>query len=418
MTNRIDGRPASPLSVADKTVPPWANGLTAGEFLEKAPRLADLGTPLLVLDESALAGNLAEFARWVADHGFDLEPHGKTTMAPTLWWRQLDSGSTAITVANYPQLRVAVTAGLPHVHVANAITDPSALVWLAQALAADPDLQVTLWADGVDTVAVYEAGFAGASRGPTVLVELGGPGGRTGARSIDDAVAIGERIAASPVLRLGGVTGYEGAFAHHDDASSLALVDDYLRNLLELHRRLRPHYDDGRIVISAGGSAYFDRVAAVLGEVSDARVVVRSGAYIIHDDGFYRGITPTGRMVGAPALRSAMHVWARVISRPEPGLVLLDVGRRDVSFDEGLPEPQRAAAGLGGESRPLAGEITAVNDQHAFLRIPAETQLAVGEVVRLGLSHPCTVLDKWRTVAIVADDSDNPQVVDLMATYF
>ncbi|NMO03892.1 amino acid deaminase [Gordonia sp. TBRC 11910] len=415
--DRIDGRPAL-LSVTDKSVPPWANQLSSTEFLAREPRLADLGTPLLVLDEEIVAANLAEFARWTAAHGFDLEPHGKTTMAPILWQRQLDAGATAITVANYPQLRVAVAAGVPHVHVANVVADPAALAWLAGALADDADLQVTLWADGLGAVDAYEAGLAGASRGPNVLVELGGPGGRTGARSIEDAVVVGERIAASSVLRLGGVTGYEGAFAHHDDPASLAVVDGYLENLLELHRRLRPHYDDGRIVVSAGGSAYFDRVAAVLGGVDNARVVVRSGAYIIHDDGFYRGITPTGRMADAPALRSAMHVWARVISRPEPGLVLLDVGKRDVSFDEGLPEPQLAAPTLGGPSRPLTGEITAVNDQHAFLRIADDTPLAVGDVVRLGLSHPCTVLDKWRTVVTVADGSDNPRVVDLLATYF
>ena len=97
-----------------------------------------------------------------------------------------------------------------------------------------------------------------------------------------------------------------------------------------------------------------------------------------------------------------MHVWARVVSRPEPGLALLDAGKRDVPFDEGLPEPQLAADALGGPARPLAGEITAVNDQHAFLRLTPGTALGVGHVVRLGLSHPCTAFDKWRWIPMVA----------------
>ncbi|TWS26688.1 amino acid deaminase [Tsukamurella sputi] len=417
MVNGNGARPVE-LSVLDKAVPAWANGMTTADFLARSPRLAELSTPVLVLDRAAMSGNVAEFARWTAAHGFDLEPHGKTTMAPALWQEQLDAGATAITVANLPQLQAAVATGFRNLHVANAIADPAGIRWLGGALDADPALEVTLWADGLGTVDVLERELFDATRQPTVLVELGGPGGRTGARTVDEAHAIGERVAASPRLRLGGVTGYEGAFAHDTSAAALGIVDDYLRTLADLHARLRPLYPEGRIVVSAGGSAYFDRVAAVLGSIDDARIVVRSGAYIIHDDGFYRGITPSGREADAPRLRSAMHVWARVISRPEPGLALLDVGRRDVSFDEGLPEPQVAATGLGEPSRPIDAEISAVNDQHAFLRLQADDPLAVGDVVRLGLSHPCTVFDKWRVIPVVADDGENPQVVDMISTHF
>ena len=114
-----------------------------------------------------------------------------------------------------------------------------------------------------------------------------------------------------------------------------------------------------------------------------------------------------------------MHVWARVVSRPEPGLALLDAGKRDVPFDLGLPEPQLAADTLGGPARPLAGEITAVNDQHAFLRLDPDTALDVGHVVRLGLSHPCTAFDKWREIPVVdGPDEPDPVVVDLVRTYF
>src|SRR5215212_8039544 len=103
----------------------------------------------------------------------------------------------------------------------------------------------------------------------------------------------------------------------------------------------------------------------------------------MHEDGLYRSISPLGRDGDAP-FASAMHVWARVVSRPEPGLALLDAGRRDVPFDLGLPEPQLVADGLGTAARPLTGTVTAVNDQHAFLRIDPATRLRVGQVVRLG----------------------------------
>src|SRR6266508_3739482 len=110
-----------------------------------------------------------------------------------------------------------------------------------------------------------------------------------------------------------------------------------------------------------------------------------------------------------PVFRSAMHAWARVVSRPEPELALLDVGRRDVPFDQGLPVPHALAG----------GRVTALNDQHAFVTLPADGGPLVGDVVRLGLSHPCTALDKWTLIPVLDNvDGPEPVVVSLIRTYF
>jgi D-serine deaminase-like pyridoxal phosphate-dependent protein len=263
-----------------------------------------------------------------------------------------------------------------------------------------------------------------------VLVELGAGGGRTGARGIDAALGVAEAVRRSEHLQLSGVSGYEGALAHDGSEKSVSVVRGYLSDLAELHRRLvaaDAYQGTDEVVVTAGGSAYFDDVADVLGGLRDdgassglkVRVMLRSGAYIIHDDGFYRMISPFSRGAGEP-LRSAMHAWSRVVSRPEPSLALLDVGKRDVPFDEGLPEAQLVADRLGAPARPLTGaQITEVNDQHAFLRIPPDSDLGVGQVVRLGLSHPCTAFDKWRWIPVVGDDdAADPVVVDLVRTFF
>ncbi|MCP9952480.1 hypothetical protein [Actinomadura madurae] len=185
-------------------------------------------------------------------------------------------------------------------------------------------------------------------------------------------------------------------------------MDAYLRRLANLHRSLEYEVDDP--IVTVGGSAFFDQVAEVLAG-AEGRVVLRSGAYVVHDDGFYRGISPFARGAAGERLRSAMHGWARVVSRPEPALALLDAGKRDVPFDEGLPVPQ-LVRGKG----PVGGRITALNDQHAFLR---DSSAEIGDVVRLGLSHPCTALDKWTMIPVVDDaGADRPAVVDYLRTYF
>ena len=65
-----------------------------------------------------------------------------------------------------------------------------------------------------------------------------------------------------------------------------------------------------------------------------------------------------------------MQVWAQVCSRPEPALAILTMGRRDVSFDQDLPVPQRLRRESEWTSDGLAGcEVVKLNDQHAFLKL-------------------------------------------------
>ncbi|XRQ06806.1 amino acid deaminase [Actinomadura welshii] len=396
-----------------KAIPVSAHGMTVGEARRARLPLDDFGTPLLTLDAGRLDHNVRSMAEWARDAGLDLAPHGKTTMAPALWRMQLDAGAWGITLANLPQLRVARAFGVRRVVLANALLDPAGLAWLAAELERDPDFEFVCWADSVRAVELMDEALrlTHAQRQVDVCVELGGPHGRTGVRDDGDAREIAEAARRALTLRFAGIAGYEGALAGDASEEGRRTVDAYLRRIANLHRGLE--YEVGEPIVSAGGSAYFDQVAEVLGPL-DGRIVLRSGAYIVHDDGFYRGISPFARGADGTRLRSAMHAWARVVSRPEPSLAILDAGRRDLPFDKGLPEPQ-FVRGRGAE--PLEGaRVTALNDQHAYL---ADGSADVGDVVRLGLSHPCTALDKWTMIPVVDDaDADRPAVVDYVRTWF
>jgi D-serine deaminase-like pyridoxal phosphate-dependent protein len=104
-----------------------------------------------------------------------------------------------------------------------------------------------------------------------------------------------------------------------------------------------------------------------------------------------------------------------VHSRPEPDLAIVGFGKRDVSYDMGLPRPL-TVRGRDGVVRAAAGmEVFRLNDQHAYLRVPPGDGLAVGDLVGSGLAHPCTVFDKWRSIPVVDDDY---RVVSAIRTYF
>jgi D-serine deaminase-like pyridoxal phosphate-dependent protein len=171
------------------------------------------------------------------------------------------------------------------------------------------------------------------------------------------------------------------------------------------------------MIVTAGGSTHFDLVAEIL--TGDWRTIVRSGAYLTNDDGLYLRTSPLTRPGAQPdGFRAAMHVWAQVCSRPEPGLALLTMGRRDVSFDQDMPVPQRLRRGAGWSPDALSGsEVVKLNHQHAFVKLApaAEEAVQVGDWIDFGVSHPCTVFDKWQLIPVL--DADD-RVLDLVRTFF
>ncbi|BCW38311.1 alanine racemase [Arthrobacter sp. StoSoilA2] len=411
-----------------KAVPATANGITHAEFLAAKHTLGDLQTPLLTLDNTAIQANADRLADWCKEHGVLLAPHGKTTMAPQLWTEQLNRGAWGITLANFAQLRVAREFGVANLQLANSLTDPHAIEWVAANATAEAP--ILSWVDSVETVEVLNRVLTGSDAVLDVLVELGAHGGRTGARGVDAAMQVARAISASPNLRLVGVSGYEGSLAHTADDAGLGAVRGYLTDMRLLHEELLAGglYGSSEVIITAGGSAYFDDVVTILSPAistgaetggPSVDLMIRSGAYIIHDDGFYRGISPFSREGDQP-FHAAMHGWARVVSQTEPGLAILDAGKRDLPFDEGLPEPQFIGPVLGGAMEPLVGaEITSVNDQHSFMTFDAKTTtVRPGDVIRLGLSHPCTAFDKWTVIPVLADTNRDQTVVDLIHTFF
>jgi len=417
----------APISAADKSFPSTTWGWRAEEFADAHPNLADFPTPLVTLDASRIDHNIRVMADWCAVAGFLLAPHGKTTMSPVLWRRQLDAGAWGITLATAWQVQIARDHGIQRVLLANALVDPVALRWIAEELDAHPEFEFACWADSVATVELMDAVLAvvGGRCSIDVIVELGAPAGRTGARSVAEAREVADAVRASDRLRLAGCGGYEGAVAHDRGVDGLARVAAYLDSLVHLHDQLAAvgAYEVPIPIVTVGGSAYLDQVANRLAPVvGGATVLVRAGAYVIHDDGFYRDISPLDHDRFAGGLRSAMHGWARVVSRPEPELAILDGGKRDFPVDEGFPSPQLVLGLPTEESDALlvGASISAVNDQHSFLRLAPGTSAAalpVGAVIRLGLSHPCTALDKWRALPVI-ESLDSGVVSGFVRTLF
>ena len=408
-------RPAEP---TDKGLGLLAPDPSPAGLARTAPALyaAGFSYPVLTLREPALAGNLAAMAAYCAAAGVELAPHGKTAMSPELAARQLTSGAWGITVATIGQLRAYRAFGFPRLLLANELVDEAGIAWLAGELAADPGFAVYCYVDSTDGVAILDRVLTArpAGRRLPVLVEIGL--GRTGCRTDDQALAVAKAAAATATLTVAGVAGYEGSLGGDPREQAPGLVTSFCRRLANLARTMA---DAGpEFIVTAGGSVYFDVVTRELtaGRPAGMTVILRSGGYLFHDHGIYQAATPAARGVaGAPALRPALELWAQVLSRPEPGLALLGAGRRDAGFDAGLPVPLRGRRRDGEAARLAGATVTGLNDQHAYLRLDPDTALAPGDLVCLGISHPCTTLDKWRLIPVL-DEQD--RVIDVVHTFF
>ncbi|MER7054943.1 amino acid deaminase [Streptomyces sp. NPDC000351] len=407
-----------------KGLPPDADGLTVAELAGQRRNLFTGGfaTPLLALSAERLEHNLALMETYAARHGLAFAPHGKTSMAPQLFHRQIEHGAWGITLAVPHQVRVARAFGVRRIFLANELVDAAALRWIASELDADPDFRFVCYVDSVRGARLMDAALtdAGASRPVDVVVELGaGEGARTGVRTEDGCAAVADAVAGARTLRLAGVAGYEGEVPDADPER----VRAWLRRLVAL----AVDFDKaGRfagleeVVLSAGGSAWFDAVADVFAEVPDLSLPVlkllRSGAYVSHDDGHYREVTPFNRVPDEGALEPAFRLWTQVVSRPSPGQAFANAGKRDAAYDLDLPFAQVVRPADGGPERAATGvTVSGLSDQHAWLRTAPEADLEVGDWVGLGLSHPCTSFDKWQLIPLAQADGT---VVDYIRTFF
>ena len=388
----------------------------------------DLPLPIALLKREALEHNLAWMQQQVRDWGIDLAPHGKTTMSPQLFKRQLDAGAWGLTFATVNQLAVGVAAGARRTLIANQVVSHADFAAIQALLAANAGLRIVFLVDSIAQLDLIDAWFdAHADSLPfEVMLEIGIAGGRTGCRRHAEAASLARRLHASPAVKLVGIECYEGlgATGRTDDDVALASA---LMNRVEALAQLADHeglFDTDEVLVSAGGSALFDLVAGRLKPKLGRAVrgLLRSGCYVTHDHGFYQRMVSVvnQRCDCADSLRPAMEVWAMVQSRPEAGLAILAVGKRDLSFDMGLPVPiaQAARGALSPINVPASWQITGLNDQHAYLRWDATDAASapkVGDRVGLGISHPCTTFDKWHWMPVVENDY---RVTDAVTMHF
>ncbi len=429
---KLDWIRAAPVDSLLKGMPALESGVRQDQVAGLGLNILaeDLPLPIAVLKVSALDANRAWMQAFVREMGVEICPHGKTTMCPELFSMQLDDGAFGMTCATASQLEVYRAAGVRRVIMANQLAGRTNLRMALRHLL-DPTFDLFCLVDSTESAEALKATAQdlGLDRAVPVLLELGEGLARTGLRSPEQAQALARHICAMNELRIAGVATYEGVFAGDDpierEAPAMRLLEETARAATLVEALVPPSAEP--FMLSAGGSDYFDLVVDRFRRLQlgrPVRIVLRSGCYLTHDSGHYaRGLermlqrSPQMiRMPGSP--RAALEVWGAVQSRPEPTRAYCTLGKRDISADWELPIPLwwrpsgQAGAPL---ATPQGWRVIKLNDQHLHLEVPADAPLRFGDLIAVGVSHPCTTFDKWRLIPLV-DDAYN--VVDVVRTFF
>ena len=414
-----------------KGAPPGIGSLERSTVANSGWRVfhEDLPFPVAVLLECSLKQNGQWMRNFLAGFNASLAPHGKTTMSPRLFALQLEDGCWGITLATCHQVQVARRHGFKRILLANEVVGRPEIDYFVSELNSDPEFDFYCFVDSIESVSRLAEGAlrSGLRRPIKVFLEIGFFGGRCGVRTVERGLEVARAIqAVAPQLALVGVAGFEGLHQSKWNEDRVTLVRSFLQMMIDVATevdRLGP-FTGTEIILSAGGSGYYDLVAEMFSAVRLSRpiqILTRSGCYLTHDRGLYQrlqGELMTRSARGSsiePPLASALEVWTQVLSRPEPGLAILSAGRRDFGTDAGNPVPIKWARPFGAVTAMDDCEVVAVNDQHANLQIPAEHPLQVGDMVGLGISHPCTTFDKWKLIYVVDDDY---RVTDAIETFF
>ncbi|MBJ3816321.1 amino acid deaminase [Shimwellia pseudoproteus] len=381
----------------------------------------DVCLPAAVIKQQPLRNNIAWMQRYADTRGVSLAPHGKTTMTPWIFRAQQHAGAWAIGVGSPWQAAAAMASGIRRVLMANQLVGKAGMALVSQLKNHYREVDYLCCVDSLENARTLSGFFARHHQTLDVLVELGVNGGRCGCRSVSAARQLAEEIAALPGLTLRGLELYEGVL-HGDNPQ--AQIESLLRDAAALACDMAPLVD-GEFVLTGAGSVWYDVVCNIwlsAPRPANTRIVIRPGCYITHDTGIYEEAQQALKHRDAVAcdlagdLASALEIVALVQSVPEPGMAVVNFGKRDCAFDAGLP--QAIAHYRHGQPLALApGSITStgIMDQHCMLRLGPGSDVRVGDILVFGTSHPCLTFDKWKVLLLV---DDNYQVIEQLDTLF
>lgn len=342
---------------------------------------AELPTPALVVDLSALERNIAAMAEWARERGIAFRPHAKTHKSGEIARRQTAAGAVGICCAKLGEAEALAAEGVGDILITSPVVPPQALTRLARLSREVRRLAVA--ADHPENVDALAA--AGGTL--DVMVDVDPGSHRTGVASAEAAVALARRIVSHPSLRYRGVQFYTGMLQHVANAAErkarVREAADYLSSVIDALRAagLAPE------VVTGGGTGTF-AIDAEIGLLNE----LQPGSYLFQDRE-YRDCDAVG-----PSFEAALAIDTRVVSANWPGRVTVDAGLKAMATETGPPVVLAGA--------DPASAYLFMGDEHGMLVTPSgAADPPLGALVTLMPPHCDPTVNLYDRYAVCDGDT-------------
>ena len=330
-------------------------------------KLEDVDTPALVLDLGAFEQNLSTLKSSVGD-SVRIRPHAKTNKCPDVAKRQIALGAVGVCCQKVSEAEAMVEGGIGDVLVSNQVVGAPKLARLS-ALAKKARLGICV--DSAEGLAQLKA--SGANVDVYVEIEVGMK--RCGVAPGAPAVALAKEILGKG-MRFGGLQAYHGRAQHLRTMEERhAVIETAAQHVGHAKRMLQAAGIACPIVTGAGSGTYmFEVQSGVWDEI-------QPGSYAFMDADYARNEWAAP----LPRFEHALFVLATVMSRPSPGLAIVDAGLKASSVDSGMP---------GIWQRPGL-TYTHASDEHGWVEGPDVPRLGEKLLLVPGHCDPTINLYDW-----------------------
>jgi D-serine deaminase-like pyridoxal phosphate-dependent protein len=352
--------------------------------MNPAYRLADVSavfTPALVVYPELVRRNVARVIE-MAGGPARLRPHVKTHQTREIARLILDAGVAKHKCATVAEAEMLGSVGAPDVLIAYPLVGPN-LGRLVALVRKFPGTQFSVLIDHPDTTKALSDAVSAAGVEVGVLLDLDVGQHRTGIAVGDAAAALYETAARLPGLRPEGFQVYDGHNNQPDRAEREAGVRAFLAPVLELRAAVEKRgVPVPRLV--CGGTPSFP-VYAGLTDVPG--IECSPGTFVLHDAGYgskyadLSGITPAAVLI------------TRVVSRPTPDRVTLDLGTKAVASD---PPAGKRVTLLDFPPYEAVGH----NEEHLIVQTSEAGRFKPGDVVYALPAHICPTVALHKEVLV------------------
>jgi D-serine deaminase-like pyridoxal phosphate-dependent protein len=331
---------------------------------------ARLSTPNLLLDLDALERNIAAMAAHTKAMGLKLRPHSKGAKSIEIGKRQVAAGAVGVCCSTLGEAEVMAGSGIGGVLITSPVVTPTMIDRLTALNAGADGLMVA--ADDPANVDALAAAAQRAKKSLGVIVEFDVGQGRTGARSIEAAVALARRVKAAPHLLYCGVQAYYGHLQHIAVyAEREKAAQTQMGRVRELLARLAAA-DLAPKIVTGGGTGTFD-----IDPMGKVYTEIQPGSYPFMDREYLD--IPVGVDRPAP-FAASLFVQASVVSTHAAGFAVVNAGYKSFATEGGMPRvlsPKLAEA-----------KYRLMGDEHGGIDYdPKSGALKIGDLVEFLTPH-------------------------------